>query len=932
MLNIGRLAPGAADYYLGEVATSAEDYYTGKGESQGRWVGSLAADMGLKGAVAPEAFRAVLDGRHPVTGDRLARPRSECRAHRRDNRAQPGLFDDDVLDTARTASRLRLSVGRVRQLALAGERIGRHQGSARYLRGARVTRPGQKGPATWAFPRHEVERYEAEHLRAKARPGYDLTLRPPKSVSILWALGTPAQRAAIRQAHSEAVDEVVAYMERHAVFARRGTRDRGRIEVDGVIAGAFDHRTSRAGDPLLHTHVVTANLARTAEGRWQALDGRGLYDHAKAGGYLYQAHLRHLLAARLGVAWEPVRNGWAEVAGVPRRVIRAFSKRRDEIEAMVAESGYTSARAHQSATLATRRSKEHGVADEILDARWRAEAADLGFGPEDVAACFGVPAPAPEEDLEAVLDALVAPDGLTEQASTFARCDVVEALSERLGGSSAVRIDQVADRFLASHRVQPLAPQRGGVELVWRREGGRTRSHDLARYSTPELLAVEARLLGWAEHGFGSAVPGAAPGAVEAVLARRPELSDEQVAMVRAVCSPRAPAIQPVAGRPGAGKTYATAAAVEAMVRSGVPVVGCALSAVAAAELEAATGLGRLTGREASTIARLLHELRGRPLEPGTVLLVDEASMVGSRDLAALADHVAVVGGAVKLIGDPDQHGPVDTGGAFRSVIRRWPERVVELVENNRQVDETDRACIDAYRQGMVGSALARYDAAGRIVRSPTAAASHDAMVADWYAAVKAGVADPMIAGPNRTRLALNERARRLLVADGTVAGPSVVAAEREYAAGDWVLARMNDSRLRSSNGGFVKNGRGGTVVDVDPHRRSVRVRFEAEGVIAIPADYLDKGWLEHGYARTTYGVQGATLERALYHVSDSSSFEEGYVALTRGRSTTRIYLVDGTVPDDEDAGHRAHDSAETGLDTVSEAMERRRAKELAHD
>ncbi|MGI8807262.1 MAG: MobF family relaxase, partial [Acidimicrobiales bacterium] len=715
--------------------------------------------------------------------------------------------------------------------------------------------------------------------------------------------------------------------------ARRGTPDRGRIETDGLVAAAFDHRTSRAGDPLLHTHVVTANLTHTTEGRWQALDGRGLYDHAKAGGFLYQAHLRHLLTTRLGVAWEPVRHGWAEITGVPRGVIRAFSKRRDEIEAMVSESGYTSARAHQTATLATRHAKEYGVAPDALDARWRAEAAELGFGADEVAACLArTPSASADERLEDVYDELAGPEGLTQQASTFTRRDVVEAMSERLAAATASTIEEAVDRFIASSLVQPLTPDPSVGEWVWRRGGSRRRSDDLARYSTPELLAVEDQLLGWSVHGFGTPVPGAREDVVNAVLAARGELSVEQVAMVRAVCSPAAAAIQPVAGRPGSGKTYATAAAVEALTASGVPVVGCALAAVAAAELESATKLGSLTGREASTVARLLFDLGGRPLDPGTIVIVDEASMLGSRDLVRLARHVAKAGGAIKLIGDPDQHGPVDTGGAFRSIVRSQGDRVVALVENNRQVDEVDRLSINDFRQGFVGSALARYDAAGRIVRSPNASASYDAMAADWYEMARAGGRDPMIAGPNRVRAALNERARQRLLDDGTIVGRPLLAHDREFAVGDWVLARRNDSRLRSSTGGFVKNGRSGTITAIDHDHRSVTVHFEAEGDITLPAKYLDEGSLEHGYARTTYGVEGATVGGGLYHASDASSFEEAYVAVTRGRWFTRIYLVDGTVGVDDEVSHRAHDSAETGLDTVSQAMERRRAKELAYD
>jgi ATP-dependent exoDNAse (exonuclease V) alpha subunit len=120
-----------------------------------------------------------------------------------------------------------------------------------------------------------------------------------------------------------------------------------------------------------------------------------------------------------------------------------------------------------------------------------------------------------------------------------------------------------------------------------------------------------------------------------------------------------------VVGRPGSGKTYATAACVDAFAGAGVPVVGCAVSATAAAELEDAVGFERYTRRPAQTIANLLIDLeqRGDRFAPGTIVLIDEATMVGTRELARLAAHVDRAGGAIKLIGDPDQHTSVDTGG-----------------------------------------------------------------------------------------------------------------------------------------------------------------------------------------------------------------------------------------------------------------------------
>jgi conjugative relaxase-like TrwC/TraI family protein len=753
-------------------------------------------------------------------------------------------------------------------------------------------------------------------------------------VSILWALGSEQQRLAIRQAHREAVDEVVAYLEHHAVHARisRPGMGQGRSDTDGLVAAAFDHRTSRAGDPLLHSHVVTANLTRTPDGGWRALDARGLFEHAHAAGYLYQAHLRHLLSSQLGMHFEPVHHGIADVTGVPRPVIDAFSKRRDEIEEVVAESGQTSAQARQVATLSTRRAKEYGVDPATTEDRWREEAAELGFHSEEVAACFGVERSPSRVDVDSLFRFLAGSKGVTAQASTFQRHDVIEAIAERLGAVAAPDLERMVDAFLASSQVVPLAPDATNQrELVWRRDGSRTRSPDLARFTTPELLAKEADLLLWTSHGFGHDVQGVASDTVEDVLARWTTLSDEQRAAVRVLCAPDGLAIQPVAGRPGAGKTYAMAAAIEAMTAAGTPVVGCAIAATAASELEAATKLGAQTGRSATTMARLFIELERRPLPIGAVVLVDEASMVGTRDLHRLARHVGSVGGRLWLVGDPDQHGPVDAGGMFRRLIVDHTSRVPRLIDNRRQTSPKDRAAIDAYREEMVDSALSRYDAEGRVHRAPTAAASYRAMVERWYESASAGSRDPMIAGQHRVRRALNRGARSRLLDAGAISGtPLVSSSGRDFAVGDWVVAQRNAYRLRSEVG-FVKNGSAGVVVGVDHEARSLQVAFDRDGIIDLPAAYVD-AWLDHGYARTTYGVQGQTLERALYHAGDASSFEEGYVALTRGRSETHLYVVDGDAVIEDDERHDGHDVAATGLATVTEALERRRSRTLALD
>ena len=159
-------------------------------------------------------------------------------------------------------------------------------------------------------------------------PGFDLTFRPPKSVSVLYGLGAPSVAAAVKVAHDAAVGEALGYLEREAAWSRRGHDGHERVAIEGFVAAAFVHRTSRAGDPLLHTHVVVANVARARDdGQWRTLDGRLLYTHAKTAGYLYQAQLRHELAARLrcgvGAGHARLRRDRGDPARSDRRVFAA---------------------------------------------------------------------------------------------------------------------------------------------------------------------------------------------------------------------------------------------------------------------------------------------------------------------------------------------------------------------------------------------------------------------------------------------------------------------------------------------------------------------------------------------------------------------------------------------------------------------------------
>ncbi len=427
-------------------------------------------------------------------------------------------------------------------------------------------------------------------------------------------------------------------MERAACWSRRGAAGVEQVAGSGFVGAAFRHRSSRAGDPQLHTHVLVANVTCGPDGRWATLDGRHLYLHVKTAGYLYLAHLRAELTRRVGVEWRPVVNGSADIKGVPNAVLRAFSTRRAEIDAALAERGLSSARAAQLAALHTRRAKDDGITVSPMTERWRTKAADLGFASDTIDALVGTTDPASLDhwQVERIVEFLVGPAGLTARASSFDRRDVLRAWCERLTvGAEVSTIERLADRTIAAREIVPLQTS---ATASLRTRSGRRRIPGPAsgpRYSTADLLALEQRVIDRAVGGRGDDVAIAADGAVRDALRVRPELSDEQRALVVGLTT-NGDAVAVVVAAAGTGKTFALDGARDAWQRSGHRVIGAALAARAAAELES------LAGIPSQTIASLLIDLDNPEhggLPPEAVVIVDEAGMVGTRTLARLIDH-----------------------------------------------------------------------------------------------------------------------------------------------------------------------------------------------------------------------------------------------------------------------------------------------------
>ncbi|MGH9164389.1 MAG: MobF family relaxase, partial [Acidimicrobiales bacterium] len=591
-------------------------------------------------------------------------------------------------------------------------------------------------------PQAEVDRLRDARRPTDARAGWDVVLRPPKGYSVLWAVGGAELGDTLVAIHHQAVETALSYLEDAAATARTtatvgGERKRVRTAAGGFVVAAFDHRDSRAGDPLLHTHCVIANATRMGDGHWAGVDPVGLYRHGLAADAVYQASFRHLAEYRLGLAADTVIRGWADVAGVPRSVVEHFSKRSEDIAAELERLGSDSPAARQAAALATRAAKGLREGDAGLHERWRVEAAEIGFGAPEVAACLGRTAGVALTDgqVEAAFDRLGGPHGLTECAATFGRADVICALAGALGtGADGEALVSLADAFLASDRVTQVREHRAGMPRprLLDAPGGAFVDHLAdAAFTTPDLAAVERRLMAAATEAD-TAGPVLSAERIEATLAARPRLSDEQRAMVRAVCaSPTR--LRPVVGYPGAGKTYATEAVVAAFGSAGIPVIACAVTAEAADELARATGL---TNGACDTVARTLvdldHPVYGG-LAPGTVVILDEASTAGHRDLERLVTHVEAAGGALVLVGDPHQHGAVGPGHFFAWLVGRDGGALATLADNHRQRDVVgddgsvvvsmapERSAIEAFREGRVAESFARRDAVGLITRAASA-------------------------------------------------------------------------------------------------------------------------------------------------------------------------------------------------------------------
>jgi conjugative relaxase-like TrwC/TraI family protein len=726
-----------------------------------------------------------------------------------------------------------------------------------------------------------------------AVPAFDVVLRPTKSVSILYGVGDPATGRAVLQAHHVGLAEAVGYLDDH-LGVRRGHGGVQHVSGQGLVAVGFDHRTSREGDPLLHTHLVVANRVQGPDGRWTALDGRDLYRHRLAADAIYRATYQRELVRTLGVEWTAAdSHGNRELKGMPEALVRSFSKRAGQINAEVdrltAEGRERTPRLVKWTVQATRKPKQHEAPD-TLYGRWRAEAAERGHDANTLVRQVTSRTANRDQDwtvsaevVGRLFDRLAGPDGLTEHASTFARPDVLVPLSSGLAGTGRTELEGLADRFLAERAVSVVAD----------------RALEERRWSTPELLAVEQQLVTNATGRTGEQTAVASHEAVRDALAAHSTAGADQQAMVRDLCQGGA-GVALVVGRAGTGKTFALGIARHAWQLDGYRLLATAPTGIATISLQ---GEGF---EEVATCDRLLADLDHghEQLDSRTVLVVDEAGMVGSRKLARLLEHAEQAQTKVVLVGDDRQLAAIDAGGGFRALRLRLGAS--ELTENRRQQQAWEREALDLVRSGLVEEAVAAYQAHNRVVAADSKPAATLALLQDWWTAYQEADHDPaqevIVLAARRAEVdRLNSACQELLAAQGRLGPERLQVEDRQLAVGNRVVCGHNAIQQLG-----VANGSRGTITALDPHARTLTLRLDGTDgrTVVLPRSYLDgRGRGERNrrvdlaYATTGHRAQGLTRGRALVRLTGTEDVNWLYVQLSRARQDTRLYAVVGPEP-----------------------------------
>jgi hypothetical protein len=578
---------------------------------------------------------------------------------------------------------------------------------------------------------------------------------------------------------------------------------------------------------------------------------------------------------------------------MPEELVRSFSKRAGQIDAELdrlgADGRERTPRLVKWTVQATRKPKQHETPD-TLYSRWRQEAAERGVDPDTLVRTVTDRTPNRVQDrtvsgqaVARLFDQLAGPEGLTEHASTFTRPEVLVALGAGLAGARRAVLEDLADKFCGERAVSVVAD----------------RTLEERRWSTPELLAVEQRLVERVTCRTDERAAVASHQAVRDALAAHPTAGADQQAMVRDLCQ-GGQGVALVVGRAGTGKTFALGVARHAWQLDSYRLLASAPTGIAAISLQ---GEGF---EDVATCDRLPADLdRGQEsLDSRTVLVVDETGMLGSRKLARLLEHADHAQAKVVLVGDDRQLAAIDAGGGFRGLRLRLGAS--ELVENRRQQQAWEREALELVRSGLVEEAVAAYQAHDRVVAADSKPAATLALLQDWWTAWQQADHEPTqeviaLAARRAEVDRLNTACQELLAARGRLGAERLRVEDRQLAVGDRCVCGHNAIAELG-----VANGSRGAITALDPQARTLTLRLDGDDSreVILPRSYLDgrsrserNRRVDLAYATTGHRAQGLTRGRALVRLTGSEDVNWLYVQLSRARHDTRLYAVVGPEP-----------------------------------
>lgn len=737
--------------------------------------------------------------------------------------------------------------------------------------------------------------------KSRRTPAFDITMSAPRSVSLIWAFADEQLKSAIEAAQVRATRSALDCLTHEAVFARRG-RGGHSVEPVALSAAIFQHGESRPAehedghlfcDPNLHSHCVCLNLATRADGTVGALHSKILRDAKLLAGATYHAALAESLQ-RLGFSLDRVGyNGLFEIAGVPDTAIRYFSARSREIEEELAEHGTTSrAAAALAAAIARSTRKAKSASASPRELIWREAAASQGLAANALLlACRNVDRTidfrAGEHLFRERLAAL--PTLLTKTTSVLERRDLLRAVTAQLVGTGlpAQRANAALDDLLAKSAFVEIGRDPLG----------------LPRYSTPEIIAMErnvVRLAGARSTARWGSVD------LDAMLERcaKVGLRAEQIEAAKAAVAPQALSI--IEGAPGSGKTTTLAPIVAAYQEAGYNVLG------SAAAWRIARMLAEDLEIEARATASWLAKVKANPrfFDERTVLIVDEAGLLSSRDMHALLAQAARSGAKLILCGDRDQLQAIGAGPGFALAQSAVSAARVDTIV--RQKDAWARDAIRAFGAGRAGEALDAFAERGHLVEAAGPRVAISKVVEAWAHAREAsgdsGVV--VLAKTNAAVSAISQGIRERLRIEGSLHGPEItISAVTPSGHPQSLLLAVGDRirfLIRHDRIGVI-NGTTGVVTRIDPSKVGDRtdealIEAQIDGrsvkfTLREIADKAGRAKIGLAYASSVYGSQGLTFDQAVVLLDPSFDRHDIYVAASRARERTTL-VVDASAID----------------------------------